>query len=46
MVETFGSIDVLVNNAGTAIPKPFEQAQGAELERVLDLNVKGVFITT
>ena len=44
--ETFGSIDVLVNNAGTALPKPFEQAPLAELERVLDLNVKGVFITT
>ncbi len=25
-VSTFGHIDVLVNNAGTAIPKPFEDS--------------------
>src|SRR6266852_5698628 len=24
-VKTFGRLDVLVNNAGTAIPKPFEE---------------------
>ncbi len=46
VAETFGTIDILVNNAGTALPKPFEEAPLAELERVLDLNVKGVFITT
>ena len=46
VAETFGTIDILVNNAGTALPKPFEEAPLAELERVLDLNVKFVFITT
>ena len=46
VAETFGPIDILVNNAGTALPKPFEEAPLADLERVLDLNVKGVFITT
>jgi len=45
-VATFGGLDILVNNAGTAIPKPFEQATLEELDRVLNLNVRGVFIAT
>src|ERR1700740_2723613 len=43
---TFGRLDVLVNNAGTAIPKPFEEATLEELDRVIDLNLRGVFIAT
>ena len=45
-VATFGQLDVLVNNAGTAIPKPFEEATMEELDRVIDLNLRGVFIAT
>jgi 3-oxoacyl-[acyl-carrier protein] reductase len=45
-VATFGRLDVLVNNAGTAIPKPFEETTLEELDRVLDINVRGVFIAT
>ena len=45
-VATFGRLDVLVNNAGTAIPKPFEEATLEELDRVIDLNVRGVFVAT
>jgi 3-oxoacyl-[acyl-carrier protein] reductase len=45
-VETFGAIDVLVNNAGTAIPKPFEETTLDEMDRVIDLNLRGVFIAT
>jgi 3-oxoacyl-[acyl-carrier protein] reductase len=45
-VATFGSIDILVNNAGTAIPKPFEEATLEEFDRVLDINVRAVFVTT
>jgi 3-oxoacyl-[acyl-carrier protein] reductase len=46
VVLTFGQLDILVNNAGTAIPKPFEEATLEELDRVIDLNVRGVMIAT
>jgi 3-oxoacyl-[acyl-carrier protein] reductase len=45
-VATFGRLDVLVNNAGTAIPKTFEETTLEEIDRVLDINVRGVFIAT
>jgi len=45
-VATFGRLDILVNNAGTAIPKPFEEAPLEELDRVIDINLRGVFIAT
>ena len=44
--ETFGGLDILVNNAGTAIPNKFEDATLEELDRVLDINVRGTFIAT
>jgi 3-oxoacyl-[acyl-carrier protein] reductase len=45
-VETFGQIDILVNNAGTAIPKTFEETTLEELDRVIDINLRGVFVAT
>src|ERR1700691_1866591 len=45
-VATFGRLDVLVNNAGTAIPKPFEEATQEEMDRVVDINIRGVFAAT
>jgi 3-oxoacyl-[acyl-carrier protein] reductase len=45
-VATFGRLDVLVNNAGTAIPKPFEETTLEEIDRVININVRGVFVTT
>jgi 3-oxoacyl-[acyl-carrier protein] reductase len=45
-VAAFGRLDVLVNNAGTAIPKAFEEATLEEIDRVIDINVRGVFIAT
>ena len=45
-VATFGRLDVLVNNAGTAIPKPFEEATLEEMDRVIAINVRGVFVAT
>jgi 3-oxoacyl-[acyl-carrier protein] reductase len=45
-VAMFGGLDVLVNNAGTAIPKPFEETTLEEFDRVIDINLRGVFIAT
>ena len=45
-VAALGKLDVLVNNAGTAIPKRFEDTTLEELDRVIDINIRGVFVTT
>jgi 3-oxoacyl-[acyl-carrier protein] reductase len=45
-VATFGGLDVLVNNAGTAIPKTFEETTIEELDRVIDINVRGTMYAT
>ena len=43
-VRTLGRLDVLVNNAGTAIPKTFEETTLEEMDRLIDINVRGVFV--
>jgi 3-oxoacyl-[acyl-carrier protein] reductase len=45
-VATFGQLDVLVNNAGTAIPKTFEETTLEEMDRVIDINLRGTLATT
>jgi len=45
-VATFGRLDVLVNNAGTALPKTFEKTTLEELDRLIDINVRGTFVAT
>jgi len=45
-VATLGKLDILVNNAGTAIPKSFEDSTIEEMDRMLDINVRGIFATT
>jgi 3-oxoacyl-[acyl-carrier protein] reductase len=45
-VATLGGLDILVNNAGTAVPKPFEETTLEELNRLIDINIRGVFVTT
>src|SRR5437764_6744560 len=45
-VATFGRLDVLVNNAGTAIPKKFEETTLEEMDRVIDINVRGTLVAT
>ena len=46
VVATLGRLDVLVNNAGTAIPKPFEQTTLEEMDHMIDLNLRGVMVAT
>jgi 3-oxoacyl-[acyl-carrier protein] reductase len=43
---TFGRLDVLVNNAGTAIPKTFEETTLEEMDRVIDINLRGTLAAT
>jgi 3-oxoacyl-[acyl-carrier protein] reductase len=45
-VATFGRLDVLVNNAGTAIPKKFEETTLEEMDRMIDINIRGAFVAT
>ena len=45
-VETFGGLDVLVNNAGTAIPKPFEQGTVEEFDLMINLNLRSMLVAT
>jgi 3-oxoacyl-[acyl-carrier protein] reductase len=45
-VATLGRLDVLVNNAGTAIPKKFEETTLEEMDHMIDLNFRGVMVAT
>ena len=45
-VATLGRLDILVNNAGTAIPKTFAETSLEEMDRMIDINVRGVFVAT
>ncbi len=45
-VAAFGRLDVLVNNAGTAIPKTFEETTLDEIDRMIDINVRGTMVAT
>ena len=45
-VANFGQLDVLVNNAGTAISKTFEETTLEEMDRMIDINVRGTLAAT
>jgi 3-oxoacyl-[acyl-carrier protein] reductase len=45
-IATYGRLDVLVNNAGTAIPKTFEETTVDEMDRMIDINVRGTLAAT
>ena len=41
--EQYGGVDILVNNAGVSESTPFDKYTEETFDRVMDLNVKGVF---
>ncbi|CAI8054818.1 Cyclopentanol dehydrogenase [Geodia barretti] len=45
-VETFGKMDILVNNAAIYSRVPIEHASEEEWDSIIDINLKGVFLGT
>jgi len=45
-VKTFGRLDILVNNAGVAALSPIDQFAMDEFDRLVAVNIKGVFVAT
>lgn len=46
VIEKYGRIDILVNNAGISESTPFSNYTESTYDKVMDLNVKGVFNAT
>lgn len=44
VVKQHGRIDVLVNNAGIFLPKPVDETPLEEWQKVIDVNLTGVFL--
>ena len=44
VIDTFGRVDVLVNNAGVNIPRDALEVTEADWDGVLDVNLKGCFL--
>ncbi|MCY3779289.1 MAG: SDR family NAD(P)-dependent oxidoreductase [Chloroflexi bacterium] len=45
-IARFGMIDVLVNNAGIFFNAPFEQTSDEQYDRIMDINVRSVFLAS
>lgn len=45
-VEAFGAIDILVNNAGLSLGGPIEEIRFEDYQRLIAVNVTGVFVAT
>ena len=44
MIESFGRIDILINNSGIQLNAPFDQMTLAQWQRVIDINLTGQFL--
>lgn len=45
-LDEFGKVDILVNNAGVFIQKPIHEMEEEDWDKVLNINLKGVFLCT
>ena len=45
-IDTFGTIDILINNAGISVRGPIEEVSVEDFRRVMDVNVTGVWLCT
>jgi 3-oxoacyl-[acyl-carrier protein] reductase len=45
-VQAFGQLDILVNNAGVTIVKPVNDLSLDDFDRIVAVNVKGLFVAT
>ena len=44
VLEAFGSLDVLINNAGIQMPCPSHEIETADFDRILAVNLRGPFL--
>lgn len=44
VINQFGHLDILINNAGTDVTLPIEELSIADIDRVLNVNLRGPFI--
>lgn len=45
-IDAYGSIDILINNAGLSIDGPFLEMEEADWDRVYEVNLKGPFLVS
>lgn len=46
VMERFGRLDILVNNAGTFVVAPLTELSDEDFDRLFNINVRGVFLTS
>jgi len=44
VMQEFGSLDILINNAGIQADKPSHEISADDFDRVIDVNLKGAFL--
>ena len=46
VIQEFGTIDILINNAGISVRGAIDEVSAADFKRVMDVNVTGVWLCT